>query len=203
MSSKHANAWFNKETNEVHTPKCRIAYESLLKARGIKDNPDSKPSFSVTLMVPADANLDALKELVANVAKDRFGTQWEKVLNNMRYPTVKPTEKDERLAEHAAKFPWLISAKANLDFPPFIFGPDAKKFSGDQSDVYRGRWAVAAVRAYPYDTAGNKGVGLGLQRIQLLDHDEPISGARVETASGFEAVDTGGGATSSADDIWK
>ena len=185
---KHLTAWYNQDTDETHTPKARMVYPNLLEPRAMKGDTTAKPKYSVSLLLPKASNIDAVKKLVVEKAEAEFGKQWQ--TKRLRLPLLK-TADFEKLADYAEAFPIFIRASANPDFPPFIFGPDAKQFSGDASDIYSGRWAVASVRAYAYDTAGNKGVALGLQRIQLLDHDEAIAGGRVATASGFEAVDVG------------
>lgn len=204
--SKFDTAWLNADTDEVHSPKGRLVYPTLLEPRGIKGDADSKPKFSVTLLLPAAANYDALKKLIAETAQAKFGNDWAK--KKLKFPMHK-TADFEKLAEEKDAYPIFLRASANPDFPPFVFGPDAKPFKGEPSEIYGGRHAIVTVRAFAYDTAGNKGVAFGLQRVQLLDHDEPIAGGRVATASGFEEfkVDpgkgVGGGTTSpkTADDI--
>lgn len=206
--SKLLTAWVNEETNEVHTPKGRMIYPNLLEPRAIKDDPNSKPKFGVSLLLPKTANIDALKKLVADTAEKEFGKQWQSKAK--RLPLLKTTDY-ERLKDYADEYPLFLRASANPDLPPFIFGANAKPFAGDASDIYSGRWAVCAVRAYAFNKVGNTGVAFGLQRIQLLDHDEPIAGARVATASGFEAAEVGdssapasaGGGDGSTDDLWK
>jgi hypothetical protein len=46
----------------------------------------------------------------------------------------------------------------------------------DEREAYAGRWCRVTARAYAYDNV-LKGVGFGLQNIQLLKHDQPFSGA--------------------------
>lgn len=197
--SKLLTAWHNQETDETHTPKGRIVYPCLLEPRAMKGDANSKPKFSVTLLIPKAANVDALKALVAEKAKAEFGEQWQKKAK--RLPMLKTADYD-KLADMAEAFPLMIRASANPEFPPFLFGPNAKPFEGDASDIYSGRWAVLTLRAYAYNTAGNAGVAFGLQRVQLLDHDDPIAGGRVATASGFEAYEAAGAGNGSSDDVW-
>ena len=197
--SKSNEAWFNTETDEVHLPKGRIIYPCLLEPRGMKNQPDSKPRYSVSLLIPKDANIDALKQLIEHAAADEFGNKWRE--KKLRNPLLK-TADFSKLADLAEKFPFFVRLAANPEFPPFIFGPDAKPFNGSESDIYSGLWAIPTVRAYGYNQAGNAGVALGLQRIQLLDHDEPIAGARVATASGFEAANVGANGATNTDGLW-
>jgi hypothetical protein len=205
--SKLLTAWYNEKTDEIHLPKGRLVWpDSLLTAKAFKKNrsPDAPKKHSTTVLIPAAANLDVLKKMMVDVAVARFGQDWQK--KNLRNPLIKSVD-DAKLTEYAEAFPWFARTSTGADYPPFIFGPDAQRFTGDPSDIYSGRWAVVTVRPYAFDNEG-RGISLGLQRVQLLDHDEVIVGGRMETNSGFDAVDvgapaSGGGAPISADDMWK
>lgn len=186
--SKFDTAWLNEETGEIHTPKARMVYPTLLEARGIKDKPDSKPKFSVTLLLPKAANIDIISASLVAALKDKFGADWKK--KKLLYPLLKTVDQ-ERLLEYADDYPFILRCSANENFAPFIYGPDAKQFTGGASDIYSGRWCVVAGKFFAYDNV-SKGASFGLNRIQLLDHDEPVAGGRVATASGFEQVSVKG-----------
>lgn len=187
--SKFDTAWKNDETGEIHTPKARMVYPTLLEAKRIKDKPDSKPKFTVTLLLPKAANIDLLKAGLVEALKGKFGAEWQKK-KGLNFPLLK-TEDQERLQQYAGEYPLILRCSANQEWPPFVYGPDAKQFNGSPSDIYSGRWAVVAGTFYAYDNV-SKGVNFGLNKIQLLDHDEPVAGGRVATASGFEQVSVKG-----------
>ena len=65
----------------------------------------------------------------------------------------------------------------------------------DEKEVYAGRWCVASLRAFAYDTNGNKGVSFGLQNVQILDNDEAWGGMRARAEDEFEPVESAAGAT--------
>jgi hypothetical protein len=186
--AKYDTFWLNEETGEIHTPKFRMVYPTLLEAKGIKGDANSKPKFSVTALLPKTANLDLLKSEMAAALKTKFGADWAKKKGYKN--CLLKTEDQERLAEFVEAFPCVLRASANEGFPPFIYGPNAQPFKGESSEIYSGRWAVAAGKLFAFDNV-SKGVSFSLNRIQLLDHDEPIAGGRVATASGFEAADAG------------
>lgn len=206
--SKFLTAWYDEKTDEWHLPKGRLVYPTLLEPKAFKKNraPDAPKKFSTTVLIPAAATLDGLKKAMVETAIARFGSDWQK--KNLRNPLIKTVD-DAKLGEYAEAFPMFARTGTGADYPPFVFGPDAKRFTGDPSDIYSGRWAVVTVRPFAFDNEG-RGISLGLQRVQLLDHDEVIAGGRIETASGFEAVsvadapaNAAGGAASSADALWQ
>lgn len=190
--SKYDTAWLNEETGEIHTPKGQMAWPNLLVAKSIKGKDDSKPSFSVTLLLPKASIIDLLKSMLVEALVQKFGAEWKKK-KGLNYPLLKTVDQ-EALQQYAEAFPFILRCKANEDYPPFIYNSDATRFDGKPSDIYAGRWAVGAGKFYAYDNV-SKGVNFGLNRIQLLDHDEPIAGGRVATASGFEKFDSGAGKT--------
>lgn len=200
--SKFLTAWLNEDTGEIMSPKLRFVWPNFLVAKANKKVPDSKPKFNCVGLIPAAANIDAIKAEIARAAEEKHGKKWKTI--KLRMPLSK-TEDEPKLAEFAADFPYVLKPSANEDFPPFVFGPDGKPFKGAPSDIYGGRWGIIAGGAWGYDT-GSSGVGWNLNRVQLLDHDEPIGGGRVETASGFDAADIAdapsGGKPSSTDDIF-
>lgn len=191
--SKYDAAWLNEKTGEIHSPKARMVWPTLFEAKVNRTVPGSKPKFNVTLLIPKSANIDLLMQEVVRAAAETHGKDWKKLkdANKLRLPLVKTTE-ELKLAEFAEEYPYVLKASANEDFPPFVFGPDAKR-TNDRASAYSGRWAVVAGGAWGY-TTGSLGVGWNLNRIQLLDHDESIAGGRVETAEGFEAVNAAGSA---------
>lgn len=196
MAAYDKAAVLNDKTGEIML-KVRIVYPTLLEAKGIKDKPDSKPKFSVTGLIPSTTNIDLLKSSLVESLKGKFGAEFAKK-KGLNYPLLKTVDQ-ERLGELADKYPLILRCSANKDYPPFIYGPNAKKYEGDGSDIYSGRWAVVSGKFYAYDNV-SKGANFGLNRIQLLEHDEVIAGGRAPTAEGFEQVEVGSGSTDSVFD---
>lgn len=201
--SKHLTAWLNEDTGEIMSPKVRLVWPNFLVAKPNKKIPGSKPKFGCVALIPKAADIEAIKTECARAAEEKHGKKWKEV--KLRKCLVKTADEFPNLAELAEEYPHALKPSANEDFPPFVFGPDGKPFKGASSEIYGGRWAIIAGGAWGYDT-GSSGVGWNLNRVQLLDHDEPIGGGRVETASGFDAADIGAapgaGKPSSTDDIF-
>ena len=193
--AQYDKAWQNEKTGEIHTPRACMAYPTLLEPKRIKDKPDSKPKFSVTLLIPKSADVSLLKSGLVDALVEKFGKDWQKK-KGLNFPLLKTVDQ-ERLAEYAEEYPLILRCSANEGFPPFIYGADAQPFKGGMSEIYAGRWATAAGKFFAYDNI-SKGVNFGLNRIQLLEHDEPIAGGRVATSEGFETVNI----AASSDDVF-
>lgn len=211
--SKLLKAWFNEGTGEYFTPKVRLVYPALLEPKANRKYPNNPPKFSATLLVPKTADISVILAAVAKAAADLYGAQWkEKAAEDpslaVKLP-VKKTENYDKLAEYAAEYPYMLRVSANAEYPPALFGPDKNPVNRERgaSEVYGGRWAIAALNVWgpkPENKNVNRFVSLGVQRVQLLDHDEQIATGRIGTAEGFDAIEGIGGGTGngSSDDLF-
>lgn len=212
--SKLLKAWFNDKTGEYFTPKVRLVYPTLLEAKINRKYPTNPPKFSSTALVPKAADISALTAAIEKIVADLYGADWRKKAADdpalaIKMP-IKKTANYERLADYADEYPLMLRVSANAEYPPALFGPDTKPLvKREVSEVYGGRWAVMALNVWgpkPENKNVNRFVSLGVQRVQLLDHDEPIATGRIATADGFEGFDIGessaGGGAASADDMW-
>lgn len=212
--SKLLKAWLNEATGEYFTPKVRFIYPVLLEPKVNKKFPTNPPKFSAVALVPKDADISVIAAEVSRFAASLYGADWKAKAQEdpalaVKIP-IKKTANNEKLAEFAAEYPLLINVSANLDFPPAVFGPDKKPIAKDSTgEVYGGRWGVMALNVWgpkPENKNINRFVSLGLQRVQLLDHDELIATGRIGTAEGFEeasvSAKSGGTANGSADDLF-
>lgn len=190
--SKIDTAWKSATSGEIYTPRLRMIYPTLLEPRAIQSDPNSKPKFSLTLAVPKalmGAPMKAITDGLTEALVAKFGKDW-KTKKNLKFPLLK-TEDQERLAEIADDYPLILRLSANVGYKPTIINPDTSFYDGDGSDIYSGRWAIAAGKFYAYENV-SKGVSFGLNRVQLLDNADPIAGGRVATNEGFESYEGAG-----------
>lgn len=196
-------AWFNEKTNEIMTPKIRLVYPTLLEPKINQKFPTNPPKFSATALVPKACDISVIVQAVQKICVDLWGDKWKEADPAVKLP-IKKTAANEKLADFAEEFPFFLRTSANADYPPILFGPDAKPLAKrDGSEVYGGRWAILALNPWgpkPEKKNINRFVSLGVQRVQFLDHDERIATGRNETAEGFEAADVGGGAGDDSSD---
>lgn len=149
---------------KVMTPPFRMSFPHLLKPQQIKKQ---DPKYSVAMLFPEDADLSKLKKAAKAAAKEKFG---KATLKGLKTPFRDQEEKDFEGYE-----PGCIFITATSERKPGIVDEDVEDVI-DPSEVYPGRWAQATVNAYGWEYGGKEGVSFGLQNIQLLDHDENLSG---------------------------
>lgn len=182
-------AFYHEQTSNYITPKGRMSYPSLFEPSLPKGETDQdKARYQVTLLIPKGADLSALLEGVQKTIDDNLNKEKQKT-TKVKKPFIK-TADQPRFAEYADEYPVMVRLAAK--FKPEVLRPDAKPET-DDAQVYGGRWARASVNPYWYDhPTGGKGVSLGLQNVQLLDHDDAIGGGHVKASDQFDAVDVAG-----------
>jgi hypothetical protein len=174
------------KTGALVTPKGRLMYPSLFRARLMKGETDqSKAKFQVTLLIPKDADTTLLLKTV----KERINSKWTPGV--IKTSKIKggflQTKDDPKLEELADEFPTLI--RTNATMAPGVFTSDVKPCK-DETEAYAGRWARLVVNPWCYDhPVGGKGVSWELQHVQLLKHDEQLGFMRASAEESFEAVE--------------
>lgn len=78
---------------------------------------------------------------------------------------------------------WGGKKPANLKQP--LRDGDAER----ADEVYSGCWGRASINFFPFNTNGNKGVGVGLNNIQKLKDDDRLGAARASAESDFGGDD--------------
>lgn len=177
------------QSGNIRTPRGRILYPALFQPRARKGEPPEKAKYQCSLLIPKGSDISALKSAVEAVLKENFS---EKVRSTVKIKTPFLRTADQlRFAEYADDFPLMIRCNRHPTYGrPDVVGPTMQSIrEEDEADeVYGGRWGRLSVDAFHYDLPENKGVSLGLQNVQLLDHADPIAGGRVKAENDFEPV---------------
>lgn len=185
------------KAGNIVTPKARMGFPTLFTPRTAPGS--DKAKFSISLVIPDKADLALLKKAAAEAAKAKWG---DKLPAKMKSPFLKAAECEGDKGKH---FPeeldaWTVLRPTSLQQPGIV---DAQGHNvKDEKEVYSGRWCVASLRAFAYDTNGNKGVSFGLQNVQILDHDEGWGGMRAKAEDEFEPVGAAADGGKSGDSIF-
>lgn len=121
-----------------------------------------------------------LRKLIQDAAAEKWGAakaQDPAFMRSLRLPLRPAAEKDYEGFDKGEIFcaPWSEKAPGVVD----LHGNDMVP-----TDVWSGQLARATVRAFAYDTNGNKGVSLGLEHVQIVKQDMPrIDGRRSASAA--------------------
>lgn len=170
-------------SDKIITPEFRAAYVGLFKATAPKENPDGAKKFSIRAAFPPNADLSAMKSEAAAAANEKWGVG--KVPKTVRSPFRLNEELDNPIPGIGDDWT-VMTFSANEDRRPGLVDASLQDII-DDSEVYSGAWFRVQVRCYAYDTAGNKGVGFGLENVQKTRDDDPIGKGKVPASKAFEA----------------
>lgn len=130
--------------------------------------------YAVTLLLPPDYDTKPLVKAMEEAAVEKWGadkSKWPKPFWGPKQ-VIRDCSEKAGLAGYEAGWKF-IGLKSKTQ--PGVVNASLEKVT-DEKEAYAGRWIRVTAKAYAYDTV-TKGVGLGLQNVQLLKHDAAFSGA--------------------------
>ena len=170
----------------------RLSYCNLFQAKPPFNNPNGDPKFSCTILVPK-TNTEA-KAAIDAAIQQAIESGVAKAWGGVRPPQpnicihdgdgVKPSDGSPYGEE--CKGMWVFTASAKQDRPPFVVDGQVQKII-DPTQVYSGMWANVNVNFFAYNSAGKKGIGCGLNGVQKVRDDVPLSG-QVTPEEAFSAI---------------
>lgn len=174
---------------KVLTGVVRLSYANLVTPRASQQN--GEPKYSVTLLIPkSDAATKADIEASMMAAyEEGVNKKW-----GGAHPQFKSLLWDgDGLRQTGLPFGdeckghWVITASSLQK--PQVVGVDNINCELSPNDIYSGMYARVTINFFPFDTAGNKGVGCGLGNVMKTADGEPLSGG-ASAASDFADVGT-------------
>lgn len=165
-------------SGNIITAKGRLSFCNTLTVP--KEDKKGKLKFGTSFIIPPNHNLDILIDAVKKCAEEKWGAG--KLPKNLKNPLLKADDHDYEGYDEG----WILLRPTSIQKPGIVNAAGANV--EDDSEIYPGRWAILSLRPFTYDVDGNRGVSLGLQNVQLLDHDANIAG-RTRAEDEFEAVE--------------
>lgn len=173
----------NTNPTKVITGKVRFSYVNIFKSRAFQTGQDEK--YSICLLIPKK-DKETIKKIQAAVdaaIKQGISEKWGgKKPSNLKLPL---RDGDDERAEEAEEYTGMCFLNANSNEKPGIIDIYKNEIL-DPAEVYSGCWGRASINFYPFNSNGNKGVGVGLNNIQKLGDDEHLGGARASAEDDFD-----------------
>lgn len=168
----------------------RFSYCNLFEPKPPLNNPLGEPKYSVTVLVPKTntAAKAAIDQAIAQAIELGVSSKW----SGVRPPVpslpvhdgdgVRPS--DGQPYGEECKGCWVFTASSKQ--APFVVDGQVQNII-DPRLVYSGMWGNISVNFFPYNSAGKKGIGCGLNGVQKVRDGEPL-GSRVTAQDAFQAV---------------
>ncbi len=172
----------NVQSTKVITGKVRFSYVNIFKSRSFQTGQDEK--FSICLLIPKK-DKDTIRKIKAAIEaakKQGVADKWGgKLPGNLKLPL---RDGDEERADEAEEYAGMYFLNANSAQKPGIIDMYKNEIL-DPAEVYSGCWGRASINFFPFNSNGNKGIGVGLNNIQKLGDDEPLGASRASAESDF------------------
>lgn len=171
---------------------CRLSYCNVFQPQAPANNPQAEPKFSVTILVPkSNLQAKAAMDAAINAAIEAGVTsKWSGVRPPMPSVCVHDGDgvrpSDGQPFGQECKGHWVFTASCKADRAPFVVDAQVQKII-NPTEIYSGCYGNANVTFFPYNSAGKKGIGCGLNGIQKTRDGEPL-GNRVTAEEAFSAV---------------
>jgi hypothetical protein len=159
------------------TPAGIGSYVSVLEA---KLDPMGKLKYGLALLIPKSraAELKPLQAAITEVAAAKWGAKAPAVLAATKYPAIRDGDAkvdDEGKVDPIYKGHYYLSIRSDRK-PQVIDGNKQPVFTDE--DVYSGCLMRCSVAVFPYEQSGNRGIGLGLNNVQVLEKRARLDGRK-------------------------
>lgn len=176
---------------KVLTGEVRLSYCNLNEAKPPKADPNGKPKFSVTMLIPktdtaTKADIDAS---IKAAYEDGVKNKWQGARPQMRSALIYDGDGVRPNGEAfgpECKGHWVITASANADHKPQVVDISNLNTTLAPQDVYSGMYARVTINFYPFSNT-QKGVGCSLGNVLKIRDGEPLSGG-ASAASDFAGL---------------
>lgn len=167
--------------DKVTTPEFRASFPAVIKPK--MNNLSGNEEYSIQMVFEKSADLAPLKLMAKEAAIEKWGNKIpEKLRSPFRDGDQYNDTADNQREELAGKI--FINCKSKQR--PGLVDSELNAIQSE-SDFYGGCYARATLRAYAYDTKGNRGVAFGLLNVQKLRDGEPFSG-KLKAEDDFSAI---------------
>lgn len=160
----------------------RLSYTNLITPRAQNAEKPDELTYSTAILIPKEdkETIDAVKAAVKEALADGVAKKWGgKPPKNLRNPlrdgdekTDKDGNPDELYAGH-----FFLNAKGPKggEQPPILLNPAGGETRSD-SDIYSGVYARVSLQFFPYDKAGNRGIGCSVSAVQSAGRGDALGG---------------------------
>lgn len=180
----------------VITPIGTLYFPKLFQPGKPKTNPNAPLRYSLMLLFDQRATQTTayqdLRRAIMEAINEKFGPAKgadPAFVRSLRLPLRNASEKTYGGFENGETF---ISPWSNGE-GQYVHQPDVMDLRGnkivDASAVWAGQLARCSVRAFAYDSNGNRGVSLGLEHVQIVKADMPRLDGRQTGEQAFTKAD--------------
>lgn len=162
---------------------CRLSYSHLDAPWSNIEGGEKK--YSVSCIIPKDdkKTIAIIEEAIETAKEEGKAKKWKgSIPKKLTLPLRDGDEEREDLAYSDSMF---MNASSRQKVPVL----NRLKELIDPTEAYSGCYALVSVNFFPYDSAGNKGIGAGLNSVLKWADGEKLGGG--DGSHDFDDIDTG------------
>ena len=152
----------------------RFSYAYLFEPR--KDEGGENAKYSLCVIIPK-SNTEAVKmvqdKIEAAKAKGKNSKWGGKVPGRLSLP-LRDGDEEDKGEEFEGCYFFNCSSKQKPGLK--ILENGKMQDALDEDDIYSGAWGCVSFNVFPYDSNGNKGIGIGLNNLIKTRDDERLAG---------------------------
>ncbi len=177
----------NQLSTKVVTGTVRLTFPHLFKPYANQNQPGQEPKYSVTMLLPktdltTKANIDAaINAAIERGISDKWNGQRPAMIKTAIHDGDGVRPNGEPFGDEC-KGHWVFTASSK-QAPEVVMYPSLDKIL-NESEIYSGMYALVSLNFFPYNTSGNRGVGIGLNNVAKVSDGDPLGG-RTSAASDF------------------
>lgn len=168
----------------------RFSYVNLFQPRAPFNNPNGEPKYGCTILLPKSntAAKAAIDQAIAQAIELGVTKCWGGV--RPPQPAICVHDGDGPRPSDGSSFGeecrgcWVFTASSKQ--APFVVDAQVQNII-DPTQVYSGMWGNVNVNFFPYNQAGKKGIGCGLNGVQKTRDGEPL-GSHISAQDAFQPV---------------
>jgi len=174
---------------KVVTGKVRLSYVHVFEPHAFDSAPD-KAQYSVCVLVRKSdkQTLEKITRAIEAAKAEGKTSKWNNKLPAKLWNPLRDGD-EEHPEDEAFAGCYFINAKSNSK--PGVVDLDCNPIL-DKSEVYSGCYGRVSLSFFPFNSAGNNGIGVGLNNVQKVADGEPLGGranAEDDFGDGFEDDD--------------
>jgi hypothetical protein len=178
------------------------SYAAIFKPRTFEEG--KPPKFSIVLIWPKEdvEKLRPVMKAIVECAKEKFGDKAAEMLKGGKLKNPLRDGDEERADDPDFKGCYFMTASAQADRQPGVVDKMVQPVF-EESEAYSGCTFRASVALFAFERAGNKGVAVGLNNLQVLKKGPRLDGRKNAEADFSEFKEEGGDekAAAGADDL--
>lgn len=168
--------------SQVVTGKVRVSYVNIFNARSFQEGQEAKYSLTILIDKKDKATLKKINAAIEEAKQKGKTNKWGgKIPNGLWNPL---RDGDEERADEAPEYAGKMFMNCKNSRKPGIVDENCNEIL-DASEVYSGCYGRVGLDFFPFNSSGNKGIGVSLNTVQKLEDGECLGGDVANAESDF------------------